>query len=114
MTTSFDPAEIDVIEDDYTSNLSYDESENASTRRILGLCEYARELESYLHSIQKHPDYQYAMTFENKDGAHQDMTGWVRNPALVDAWHGNPGQEALRQETNPRASKELYWMRLAR
>jgi hypothetical protein len=44
MANTFDPAEIDVIEDDYTSNLSGDESENASTRRILGLCEYAREL----------------------------------------------------------------------
>jgi hypothetical protein len=45
MATDFDPAEIDVIEDDYTSNLSYDESENASTLRILGLCEYARGLQ---------------------------------------------------------------------
>jgi predicted RNase H-like nuclease (RuvC/YqgF family) len=52
MTYNFDPAEIDVIEDDYTSNLSYDESENASTRRILGLCEHARELQQRVSELE--------------------------------------------------------------
>jgi hypothetical protein len=53
MPSSFDPAEIDVIEDDYTSNLSYDESENASTRRILGLCDYARELQEWVRGLER-------------------------------------------------------------
>jgi hypothetical protein len=52
MASSFDPAEIDVIEDDYTSNLSYDESENASTRRVLGLCRYARELQKRVQELE--------------------------------------------------------------
>ena len=53
MASSFDPVVIDVIEDDYTSNLSSDESENASTRRILGLCEYARELEKRVQELER-------------------------------------------------------------
>jgi hypothetical protein len=52
MAANFDPAEIDVIEDDYTSNHSYDESENASTRRILGLCRYARELQVSVEQLE--------------------------------------------------------------
>jgi hypothetical protein len=55
MPSTFDPAEIDVIEDDYTSNLSNDSSENASTLRILGLCEYARELEKQVIVIPEIP-----------------------------------------------------------
>ena len=52
MASSFDPAEINVIEDDYTSNLSYDESENAWTRRILDLCEYTRELQARVRLLE--------------------------------------------------------------
>jgi DnaJ-domain-containing protein 1 len=71
MTYNFDPAEIDVIEDDYTSNLSYDESENASTQRILGLCEYARGLEKQLQwraqDVRDLEDDVKSLEKENKD-----------------------------------------------
>jgi hypothetical protein len=67
----------------------------------------------YLHSIQKHPDFEYCMTFEGSN-AHKSLESWERNPALLNAWHGQPGQDAWRQQHSPRSSRELYWMRAAR
>lgn len=60
-----------------------------------------------LHKAQKHPDFEYSMTFDGNE-AHKSREGWVENPALGDAFHGVADADIYRAQNQPR---ERYWMR---
>lgn len=47
------------------------------------LIEERDRMAAALHRAQKHPDWEYAVTYGD-GSAHKPMTGWVRNPAAVD------------------------------
>lgn len=64
---------------------------------VPALVKRVMELTAYLHQIQKHPDFQYAMTYDGND-AHKNMAGWERNPHVAAFYRHTRGQE-------------IYWMR---
>ena len=93
-----------------TATVNVKIADTAEVRRALEeASEHIDRLTLFLHEIQKHPDYDYCMTFEGRT-VDPSTEGWERNPALMDAWHASPGADAQRVETTPWASREFYWM----
>ncbi len=60
-------------------------------------------LTAVLHSLQKHPDYEYRMTFDG----HRAGNGWVENPEMSEGFNGVPDSEKFRRN-EPR---QHYWMK---
>ncbi|NAZ73938.1 hypothetical protein GTQ99_00635 [Kineococcus sp. T13] len=76
------------------------------TRYIPTIEAFASEiirLANALHAAQKHPDYDYSMTFEGNT-AHTSREGWELNNAI-----GNGGRVTNVHSNYPTA---LYWRRL--
>ena len=47
---SFDPSQLDTIEDSLRSNLSNDPSEASMSRQLLDLCSYVRQLRTFVET----------------------------------------------------------------